>query len=103
MIENRAVSAAAQKEPTGHRRWDRAGQGTPDTLTANVWIEFSAPEATTAMYQTSQRPQAVINARVNAGVDRNDISTTQVTLAPQFAGPDNPGKSRDIERATPSP
>jgi uncharacterized protein YggE len=64
-----------------------AGQvkGTPDTLTANVSIEFTAPDVTTAMNQTSERQQAVINALVNAGVDRKDISTTQVSLQPQFA------------------
>lgn len=63
-------------------------QGTPDTLTANVSIEFTAPDATTAMNQTSERQQAVINALANAGVDRKDISTTQVSLQPQFAGQD---------------
>ena len=68
-----------------------AGQvrGTPDTLTANVSIEFTAPDVTTAMNQTGERQQAVINALVNAGVDRKDISTAQVTLQPQFGGPDN--------------
>jgi uncharacterized protein YggE len=68
-----------------------AGQvkGTPDTLTANVSIEFTAPDVTTAMNQTSERQQAVITALVNAGVDRKDISTTQVSLQPQFSGPDS--------------
>jgi uncharacterized protein len=64
-------------------------QGTPDTLTANVSIEFTAPDVTTAMNQTSERQQAVINALTNSGIDHKDISTTQVTLQPQFAGPDN--------------
>ncbi len=63
-------------------------QGAPDTLTANVSVEFTAPDVTTAMNQTSERQQAVINALVNAGIDRKDIRTTQVTLQPQFA-PDN--------------
>jgi uncharacterized protein len=63
-------------------------QGTPDLLTANVSIEFTAPDATTAMNQTSERQQAVINALVNAGVDRKDISTTRVSLQPQY-GPDS--------------
>ncbi|HUO36406.1 MAG TPA: SIMPL domain-containing protein [Mycobacterium sp.] len=63
-------------------------QGSPDTLTANVSIEFTAPDVVTAMNQTSQRQQAVINALVNAGVDRKDISTIQVSLQPQYAGPD---------------
>ena len=65
-------------------------QGTPDTLTANVSIEFIAPDVTSAMNQTSQRQQAVIDALVGAGVDRKDISTTQVSLQPQYGGADNP-------------
>lgn len=64
-------------------------QGAPDTLTANVSIEFVATDVTGAMNQTSDRQQAVINALVDAGVDRTDISTTQVSLQPQFAGPDS--------------
>lgn len=64
-----------------------AGQvhGTPDTLTANVSIEATAPDVTTAMNQTSGRTQAVIDALVNnAKVDRKDISTTSVSLQPQY-------------------
>jgi uncharacterized protein YggE len=64
-------------------------QGTPDTLTANVSMEFVAPDVTTALNQTSERQQAVVDALVNAGVDRKDISTTQVSLQPQFAAGDN--------------
>lgn len=63
-------------------------QGTPDTLTANVSIEFTAPDVTAAMNQTSERQQAVINALVTAGVDRKDIRTAQVRLQPQY-GPES--------------
>jgi uncharacterized protein YggE len=66
-------------------------KGTPDTLTASVSIEFTASDVTGAMNQTSERQQAVINALVDAGVQRKDISTTQVSLQPQFAGGDNTG------------
>lgn len=66
-------------------------QGTPDTLTANVSIEFTAPDATAAMNQTSVRQQAVIDALVGSGVDKADIATTNVSLQPQFgAGTNNP-------------
>jgi uncharacterized protein len=59
-------------------------QGAPDTLIADVGIEFTAPDATAAMNQTNDRQQAVINALVGAGVDRKDISTTEVGLQPQY-------------------
>ena len=40
------------------------------------------------MDQTNSRQQAVIDALANAGVDRKDISTTDVSLQPQY---DNAG------------
>ena len=64
-------------------------QGTPDTLTVNASIEFVAPDVTGAMNQTSDRQRAVIDALVGSGIDRKDISTTQVSLQPQFAGGDS--------------
>lgn len=66
-------------------------QGAPDTLNVNASIEFIAPDVTGAMNQTSDRQQAVINALVDAGVEREDISTSEVSLQPQFSGaPDDP-------------
>jgi hypothetical protein len=64
-------------------------QGVPDTLTADVAMEFVAPDVTGALNQSSQRQQAVIDAVVGSGIDRKDISTTQVSVQPQFA-PDSP-------------
>lgn len=61
-------------------------QGAPDTLTVDVGIEFSAPDVTTAMNQTNERQKAVIAAVQNAGVDPKDISTTEVSLQPQYDG-----------------
>jgi len=66
-------------------------QGVPDTLTADAGIEFMAPDVTTAMNQTNDRQQAVINALVGAGLDRKDISTTEVTLQPQYSNPEPNG------------
>jgi len=43
-------------------------QGVPDTLTADAGIEFTAPDVNTAMTQTNDRQQAVINALVGARV-----------------------------------
>jgi uncharacterized protein YggE len=64
-------------------------QGVPDTLTADVAIEFTAPDVTAAMNQTNDRQQAVINAVVGAGVDRKDITTTEVGLQPQYDSSSN--------------
>ena len=66
-------------------------QGVPDTLTADVGIEFTAPDVTTAMNQTNDRHQAVINALVGAGMDRKNIRTTAVTLQPQYSNPEPAG------------
>src|ERR1700739_3832432 len=68
-------------------------QGVPDTLTADVGIQFTAPDVTTAMNQTNDRQQAVINALVGAGLDRKDISTTEVTLQPQYRNPEPNGNA----------
>jgi uncharacterized protein len=64
-------------------------QGTPDTLTVNASIEFVAPDVSGAMNQTNERQQAVIDALAGSGIDRKDISTTQVSLQPQFGGGDS--------------
>ena len=59
-------------------------QGTPDTLTVSASMEATAPDITAALNQTSQRQQAVITALGGAGVDKKDISTSQVSLQPQY-------------------
>jgi uncharacterized protein len=64
-------------------------QGTPDTLTADVSIEATAPDVTTAMNQSSNRARAVIDALAStAKVDRKDISTSSISLEPE-TGPDS--------------
>lgn len=59
-------------------------QDVPDTLTADVAMEFIAPDVSGALNQSSQRQQAVIDALTGSGIDRKDISTTQVSVQPQF-------------------
>lgn len=59
-------------------------QGVPDVLTADVAVEAVAPDVTAAMNQTSQRQSAVIEALTSRGIERKDISTTTVTLQPQY-------------------
>lgn len=59
-------------------------QGAPDTVTADVGIEVVAPDVTAAMNQTNERQQAVIDALTADGIDAKDITTTGVTLQPQY-------------------
>jgi uncharacterized protein YggE len=61
-------------------------QGTPDTLTADAGIEFTAPDVIAAINQSTQRQAAVIDAAERAGVDRKDISTTGLAVLPQYDG-----------------
>ena len=93
-------SAAPQRAGDNPRQVTVVGsghvQGVPDTLTADVGIEFIAPDVTAAMDQTNARQQAVIDALAGAGVDRKDINTTDVTLQPQF---DNAGNTISGYRA----
>ncbi|MCV7154213.1 SIMPL domain-containing protein [Mycolicibacterium pyrenivorans] len=72
-------------------------QGTPDTLTVNASMEFLAPDATAAMNQTNDRQRAVIDALVAAGIERNDLATTQADLQPQY---DSDSTSISAYRAT---
>src|ERR1700741_1476506 len=58
-------------------------QGVPDTLTADVGIEFTAPDVTVAMNQTNDRQQAAINGLTDAGVDRKAMRTNEVRLQPK--------------------
>jgi uncharacterized protein YggE len=59
-------------------------QGVPDMLTADVAIEFAAPDVTTATNQTNERQRAVIDALTSSGIDSKDVSTTQVSLQPEY-------------------
>lgn len=59
-------------------------KGVPDTLTADIGVETTAPEATAAMNQASDRQRAVLDALAARGIDDKDIRTTSVTLQPQF-------------------
>lgn len=83
-----ATSGPAAGAPADTRQVTVVGsgevQGTPDTLTASVAMEATAPDVTGAMNQSGERQQAVIDALVDAGIAREDISTTQVSLQPQF-------------------
>lgn len=79
------TSAPRQVTVVGEGKVD----GTPDTVTISLSIAATAPDAISASNQTSTRATAVTDAIVGQGVDRKDISTTTVTLQPQYGGSDN--------------
>ncbi len=66
-----ATSGPAAGAPDGARQVTVVGsgqvQGVPDTLTADVAMEFTAPDVSGALNQSSQRQQAVIDALVAIG------------------------------------
>jgi uncharacterized protein YggE len=59
-------------------------QGTPDTVTVDAAIEAIAPDATSALSQSNERMSAVLDGVKSQGIDPKDISTTGVTLQPQY-------------------
>lgn len=65
--------------------------GAPDTMTIEAAMEVAGPDAAGALNQTSQLQRSVIDALVEAGVDRKDIQTSQVSVQPQYGpgGGDN--------------
>ncbi|BBX05664.1 SIMPL domain-containing protein [Mycolicibacterium aichiense] len=79
---------SAPAVPTNPRQVTVVGsgdvKGVPDTLTADVSVEAAAADVTTAMNQANDRQNAVLNALNASGVDTKDISTTGVSLQPQY-------------------
>ncbi len=59
-------------------------QGVPDTLTADVGVEVVAPDVSAAMGQANERQRAVIDALTARGIAAEDLSTTSVSLQPQY-------------------
>ncbi|MEE4021607.1 SIMPL domain-containing protein [Gordonia sp. PKS22-38] len=69
--------------------------GTPDTLRADIGVEATADDVSSALNESSTQVSAVTDAVVEAGVAREDIQTQQVDLSPQYANP-APGSTREI-------
>jgi uncharacterized protein YggE len=63
-------------------------RGAPDTLNADVGVEVTAPDVSTAIANANGKAKAITDAMVNAGAKREDIRTTDVSVQPQY-GPDH--------------
>lgn len=94
------LSACDSDEPVDEQRSVTVvgtGQvsGVPDTLRADIGVESTARDVTTALNETSAKVTAVTDAVVAAGVERKDIATRQVSVSPQYSSP-APGGSSQI-------
>ncbi|PWD41878.1 hypothetical protein ACN93_17320 [Gordonia paraffinivorans] len=94
------LSACGSDEPVDEQRSVTVvgtGQvsGVPDTLRADIGVESTARDVTTALNETSAKVTAVTDAVVAAGVERKDIATRQVSVSPQYSSP-APGGSSQI-------
>jgi len=79
------TSAPRQVTVVGEGKVD----GRPDTLVIGLSVQATAQDAQSASNQTSSRIADVTGALTGQGIDAGDISTTQVTLQPQYGGSDN--------------
>ncbi|AZG48412.1 SIMPL domain-containing protein [Gordonia insulae] len=69
--------------------------GTPDTLRADIGVEASGADVSSALNESSAQVAKVTDAVVAAGVERKDVQTQQVNLSPQYSNP-APGSSSQI-------
>lgn len=63
--------------------------GTPDVLTADVGVEVAADDVDTAYAEGNEAAAAVRDALMDAGVDRGDVQTAQLSLRPRRHRPDD--------------
>ncbi len=73
--------------------------GTPDTLKADVGIEAEGNDVSAALNDANDKVAKITDAAVNAGVDRKDIATQNVTLNPRYNSP-APGSTSQISGYT---
>ncbi|MGV9827033.1 MULTISPECIES: SIMPL domain-containing protein [unclassified Gordonia (in: high G+C Gram-positive bacteria)] len=69
--------------------------GVPDTLRADVGVEATGPDVSTALNESNATVKKVTDAVVAAGVDRKDVATQNVSLTPQYSTP-APGGTNEI-------
>jgi uncharacterized protein YggE len=59
-------------------------RGAPDTLDAGVGVQVTAADVSAAIGQANARAKAVTDATIGAGVRREDIQTTDLSVQPQY-------------------
>ncbi|KIA64776.1 SIMPL domain-containing protein [Nocardia vulneris] len=61
-------------------------RGAPDILNADLGVEVSADKVSAAITKANEKAKAMTDAMVAAGVTREDVRTTDVSIQPQYAG-----------------
>lgn len=72
----------------------------PDTATVNLGVRREADTTQAAMDAQARAAQGVINALKNAGVKAEDIKTTQFSIEPIYAYPENKAPVLNSYRVT---
>lgn len=77
-------------------------RGAPDILNANVGIEATAPDVSGAVSAANERARAMIDALTGAGVAKEDVQTSELSIQPEYANPGPLGGASTISgyRAT---
>jgi uncharacterized protein YggE len=70
-------------------------KGAPDTLRADLGVEATGDDVSSAIESANANIRALTEAVVSAGVPREDVQTQQVTLTPDYSNP-APGGSSSI-------
>lgn len=69
-------------------------RGAPDILNANLGVEVAADNVSAAINGANGKAKEMADAMVGAGLAREDVRTTDVTIQPQYAtGPDGGGQN----------
>lgn len=69
--------------------------GVPDTLRADIGVEATAADVSSALNESSAQVTKVTDAVVAEGVERKDVATQQVDLSPRYSNA-TPGGSSEI-------
>lgn len=71
-------------------------RGTPDLLRADIGADATAPDVSAAVTQVNGKAQAIIDAVVGAGVKREDVQTSKLSINPQYSSPGTGGGTSTI-------
>nr|WP_308188295.1 SIMPL domain-containing protein [Nocardia australiensis] len=60
-------------------------RGAPDTLNADLGVEVNADNVSMAISGANEKSKAMTDAMVAAGLTREDVRTTDISIQPQYA------------------